>query len=125
MPNALAELLAGAVPLYEGDYDALVEWAEDVQAADAKLLPGAGFGMDTTGVTIDVQDRVGEDADVEVGTFQEGWIATPGQSNGDCPECEESPIVALSNKERGIILLDCLGCRTRYDIHALDGESDE
>lgn len=121
--DALREILSGAVPLYPDDRPRLVEWAEDVQAADGKLLPGAGFGMDTTGVTIDVQEYVGDHADVEPGSFDEGWIATPGQGNGDCPTCDgNQPVIALSHKENDIILIDCINCQTRYSTDALGGD---
>jgi len=123
--SALSELLAGAVPLYEDDAPRLIEWAENVQEADGKILPGAGFGMDTTGRSINVQDRVGDNADVDPGSFEEGWVATPGHNHGDCPRCADNqPVIALSHKEREIVLIDCINCRTRYSLDALGGDGD-
>jgi len=119
--SRLADLLRTAVPLFERDRDRLIQWAKDVAASDTKLRAGAGFGLDTTGRTIPIEEHVGPDADVDVGGFDDGWIAVPGRSGGDCPAWDDAPIIALSHRDREIVLIDCLGCQTRYDIDALAG----
>ncbi len=117
----LAEMLAGAVPLTEGGPEDLVEWAKAVEEADTKLLPECDLAQDTTGATIPIEAHVGEDADVDVGGFEEGWICVPGMTK-ECHTCEgEQPALVLSHAERELILLDCIGCQTRYDLEALDG----
>ena len=126
MSSALSELLAGAAPLFEGDRPRLIQWAEDIQDADGKLQSGAGFGMDTTGRTIDVQDYVGVDEDLTPGTFEEGWIAVPAHTEGACLECEENtPAIALANKDEDVALVDCINCQTRYSLDALEGDRDD
>jgi len=123
--SALSELLEGAVPLYEGDAPRLIEWAESVQEAGGKIQPGAGFGIETTGRSINVQDRAGDYADVEPGSFDEGWVAMPGLGRGDCPQCgDDQPVIALGHAEREIVLIDCINCRTRYSLDALGGDGD-
>ncbi|GGO03684.1 hypothetical protein [Haloarcula pellucida] len=126
MSDALQEVLTGAVPLFEDDMDRLVEWAEAVQDADGKLQSGAGFGMDTTGRTTEIHATVGDTAaEANPGSFDEGWIATPGLSSEcDCTD-DEQPIVALSHRERDLVLIDCINCGVRYDVDALDGDRDD
>lgn len=114
--KSVSELLTGAAPLHPGDADDLAQWAKRVAESDTKLNAECDLGIDTTGVTIDIEERVGENADVDVGGFEEGWIAIPAMS-AECPNCEgEQPALAVSHNEREIILIDCLGCRTRYDV---------
>ena len=124
--STLNDLLEGAVPLFEGDASRLVEWAEAVQEADGTIKAGAGFGVDTTGRTTVIYATAGEiAAEAEPGSFADGWIATPGLSGEcDCTDGEE-PIVALSHRDREVVLIDCINCGTRYDMDALgdrDGE---
>jgi hypothetical protein len=120
----LAEMLAGAVPITEGGPEKLVAWAQAVEESDTKLHPECDLARDTTGATIPIEDRVGEHADVDVGGFEEGWICVPAMS-AECHTCEsEQPALVLSHAEQEIILLDCIGCQTRYDLEALDGGGD-
>ncbi|MFB6237548.1 MAG: hypothetical protein ABEH81_04170 [Halopenitus sp.] len=117
------ELLEDAAPLFPGDAEDLVEWAEAVADADGKLLADCDLAMETTGVTIDVQERVGPAADVEPGTAQEGWLAIPGFSS-ECRNCDgDQPIIVLGNEDSDIILFDCINCRTRYDRDGIEGVS--
>jgi len=72
-----------------------------------------GFGIDTNGNSIIVEEYVGDCEDIELGTFHEGWITQPAKS-AECPNCNgEQPTLVHGNPERDIILMDCLNCRTR------------
>ena len=113
--KSVSELLAGAVPMYPGGAEDLAQWAKAVEQSDTKLKPECDLAMDTTGATIPIEERVGEHADVDVGDFDDGWLVLPAMSR-ECPNCEgEQPGLVVSNDEREIILIDCIGCRTRYD----------
>lgn len=72
-----------------------------------------GMGMDTNGNSVVVEEYVGDCENIELGTFQEGWITQPAQS-AECPNCSgEQPALAHGNPDRDLILVDCLNCRTR------------
>ncbi|WP_135363419.1 hypothetical protein [Halosimplex halophilum] len=116
--SRVAEILSNAAALHPGDQAALVKWAKKVEQAEGKLKPGCDLGPDTTGVTVALDERVGDQADVEPGTFAEGWVATPAL--GDCPNCgEDAPLISIGNPDADIILTDCVDCRTRWDLDAL------
>jgi len=124
MPRSPRELLAGAVPLWDADKEDLVEWVERVEEAPGKLHARAAFGLETSGYTLsEFTDRIGEDADVPPGGFDEGWVAMPAL--GACPNSEETqPQVAIGNPDDDVLLVDCLGCGVRRSLDAFDRDAD-
>lgn len=120
--KTVSELLEGVLPLYDGDAADLAQWAKAVEESDTKLHAECDLARDTTGKTIPIENRVGPDADLEPGGFEDGWIAIPGHTSCPTKGCEgEQPALVLGNMSEDVIFIDCIGCRTRYDIEALAG----
>jgi hypothetical protein len=84
-------------------------------------LRQCNVGMATNGVSIAEHFEHGTE-DIDLGTFDDGWISQPGVGP-DCPQCSgDMPCYVHGHRGRNILLLECAGCLTRYDGTKLGGQ---
>lgn len=72
-----------------------------------------GWGIETNGQSIDIEQYEDDSEAVDIGTFDDGWITQPAIS-GECDHCDgEQPAIVHGHPPRSVIIIDCLGCQTR------------
>jgi hypothetical protein len=102
-------------PFTAGNQAKIRQWIFGI-LDDLPTTGQVGFGMDTNGNSVVIEEHAGGAEDVEIGTFDDGWITQPARS-AECPNCDgKQPALVHGNQGAETIVIDCLNCRTRLAV---------
>lgn len=99
---------------------AIKQWIDE-QVSQHPTTGPVGYGIDTNGHSIEVDEYHRGAEAVEIGTFEEGWLTQPAEA-AECAGCDgEQPALVHAHSHHETIILDCLNCRDRTAV-VLRGE---